>query len=247
MNPTGAGTVRAGGRIVATVRCLTPPRRSAETSAVLPYARPPRATGHMQPSANRPGEPDPLGSTAERRLLRRARDGSRSAVDALFARYVPWLRNWARGRLPQRIRGAIDTSDIVQGTLHDTIARLTWFEPKYAGALRAYLRRAVDNRIRDELRRVARHHAVTVPQEPVRPFDDAAPQFRQLLSEDSRRRYLAGLKQLTARERRLIVGRGELGYNYKKLAFVTGLSSPDAARMALRRAMLRLSDMMPDE
>ncbi len=201
----------------------------------------------MQPSSSQPDEPDSLGSASERRLVRRACDGSRSALDALFAWYVPWLRKWARGRLPQWVRGAIDTSDIVQGTLHDTVARLRWFEPKYAGALRAYLRRPVDNRIRDELRRVARHQGISVPQVPVRPFDDAAPQLGQLLTKESGRRYLTGLKQLTARDRRLIVGRGELGYNYKKLAFITGLSSPDAARMALRRAMLRLSDAIPDE
>lgn len=200
----------------------------------------------MQPSSQRPGAPDSLGSTSERRLLKRAVDGSESALDSLFTRYVPWLRRWARGRLPRFARGAIDTSDIVQGTLHDTLSRLSWFEPKHAGALRGYLRRAVDNRVRDELRRVARHQAIMLPQEPVRPFDTAAPQLRELLTDESRKRYLAGLKRLSARDRRLIVGRGELGYNYRKLALITGLSGPDAARMALRRAMLRLGDAMPE-
>ena len=179
--------------------------------------------------------------------MARACHGSRSAVDALFARYAPWLRRWARGRLPQRVRGAIDTSDVVQDSLHDTIARLSMFEPKHAGALRGYLRRAVDNRVRDELRRLARRPAIILPQESHRPFDDAAPQLRQALSAESWKHYLAGLKQLTAQERRLIVGRGELGYNYRQLALITRLPSPDAARMALRRAVLRLADMMPGD
>lgn len=193
-----------------------------------------------------PGEPDALGSTSERRLVAQACQGNRSAVDALFNRYAPWLRRWARGRLPQRVRGAIDTSDVVQDSLHDTIARLSLFEPKHAGALRGYLRRAVDNRIRDELRRVARRPAI-LPPEPDRPFDHAAPQLQEALTAEAWRHYLSGLKQLTDQERRLIVGRGELGYNYTQLAFITRLTSPDAARMALRRAVLRLAAMMPDD
>ena len=50
--------------------------------------------------------------------------GSRSAVDVLFARYGSWLRRWARGRLPAWARATVDTSDLVQDTLHHTFARL---------------------------------------------------------------------------------------------------------------------------
>ena len=41
----------------------------------------------------------------------------------------------------------------MQDVLHHTFARLTWFESTQASALRAYLRRAVENRVQDELRR----------------------------------------------------------------------------------------------
>ena len=58
--------------------------------------------------------------------------------------------------------------------------------------------------------------------------------------------YVAGLKRLTTRERRLLVGRAELGYNYRQLAFVEGLSTANAARKAVRRALVRLIAVMPD-
>ena len=57
-----------------------------------------------------------------------------------------------------------------------TFARLGGFKSKQTQALRIYLRRAVENRIRDELRQVARRRDITVPAEPVVASDaDAAP------------------------------------------------------------------------
>ena len=49
---------------------------------------------------------------------------------------------------------------------------------------------------------------------------------------------------LKVRDRRLIVGRAELGYNYAQLAAIEGLPTPDAARKALKRALIRLSELM---
>ena len=41
------------------------------------------------------------------------------------------------------------------------------------------------------------------------------------------------------------VGRAELGYTYAQLAAIERLPSADAARKALKRAVLRLSAVMP--
>ena len=68
----------------------------------------------------------------------------------------------------------------------------------------------------------------------------SAPQWRQLLDAEARR-YVEGLRRLRPRDRRLIVGRAELGYSYRQLASMERLPSPDAARMALRRALVQLS------
>ncbi len=148
------------------------------------------------------------------------------------------------GRLPPWVRGAIDTSDLVQDTLHHTFARLGGFKSKQASALRAYLRRGVENRIRDQMRRAIRRRDGIAPDERVRLSEEGAPQHQALVDEEAWRRYLAGLARLTARDRRLIVSRTELGYNYQQLAFVERLPSPDAARVALRRAVIRLTDVI---
>ena len=192
------------------------------------------------------GNTNPLATTSSLRLLLRARRGDRAAREALAARYFPWLRRWARGRLPYWARDGVDTSDLVQDTLLQTFKRIAKFEPQRDGALRAYLRLAVDNRIRDEMRRVARRPRVD-PSETTDLLVDGGPTpLEQFITDETWGRYLQGLQRLSPRERRLIVGRAEMGYSYKQLALIDGRSSPDAARMALRRALLRLSDEMPD-
>ncbi|MGQ0736833.1 MAG: hypothetical protein ACT4QD_24670 [Acidobacteriota bacterium] len=47
-------------------------------------------------------------------LLERARAGDRAAIDALFARCLPPLLRWSRGRLPKWARDLADTQDVVR-------------------------------------------------------------------------------------------------------------------------------------
>ena len=195
-------------------------------------------------SAQHGGESASGGSISERRLLERARRGSRSAIDTLFTRYRSWLRRRSRGRLPPWARDGIDTSDIVHDALHQTFARLESFESRHARALQAYLLRAVENRINDQLRRAKRRLNVIMPDASARLSDSAAPQHRQLVNDETRKRYAAGLERLTDRDRRLIVGRAELGYSYRQIAFMERLSTEAVARKALTRALRRLVDVM---
>ena len=198
-----------------------------------------------EPSSMAPGETAST-SSSESRLLEQVRRGSRGAAEALFERYGSWLRRWTRGRLPQRVRGSLDTSDLVQEALRYMFTRLDWFESKRASSLRAYLRRVIENRIRDELRRMTRRRHAIAPEQPVRMSDAGAPQLRRLVDDEAWRRYVDGLQRLSSRDRRLIAGRVEFGYNYRQLALVERMPSADAARMALRRALIRLGDVMAD-
>ena len=90
-------------------------------------------------------------------LVVRAREGDRLAVEALLQRSIPSLRRFAHGRLPAAARGSLDTGDLVQETVLHVLRRLDTFEPRHVGAMQAYLRQSVINRIRDEVRRIGRH------------------------------------------------------------------------------------------
>src|SRR5688572_12630180 len=89
-------------------------------------------------------------------LVARARAGAEDAAARLPARHLTPLRRWARGRLPKWARDATDTDDLVQDTLLQTFRRLGDFQVRGPGALQAYLRQAIVNRVRDELRRKGR-------------------------------------------------------------------------------------------
>ena len=89
-------------------------------------------------------------------LVQRARQGDHAALDDLCARYLPRLRRWAHGRLPGWARDAVDTQDIVQATLTQVVQHIDAFDPRHEGAFQAYVRQALLNRIRDEIRRAHR-------------------------------------------------------------------------------------------
>src|SRR3954463_3518172 len=94
-------------------------------------------------------------------LLARARGGDARALNAIFGRYLPRLRRWASGRLPLWARDAADTQDLVQDTLMQTPQQPDRSEPRHEGALQAYLRQAVMNRIRNHIRDSQRRPAET--------------------------------------------------------------------------------------
>jgi RNA polymerase sigma-70 factor (ECF subfamily) len=96
-------------------------------------------------------------------LLKRAREGDRDAMEQAFMRQLQTLRRWASGRLPHWARDVADTDDLIQDVFLQTFKRIDDFEARGPGALHAYLRQSVLNRMRDEIRRRVR-----------RPRDDLA-------------------------------------------------------------------------
>jgi RNA polymerase sigma factor (sigma-70 family) len=175
-------------------------------------------------------------------LLARARAGDGSALDEVFARAIPPLRRWASGRLPRWARGVVDTDDLVQETVINTLKRIDVFEYRVDAALQGYLRQAVMNRIRNEIRRVTRHPAPDT-------LDSAAPDqgispLEALIGKQTVEAYDEALAQLEPAEREAIVGRVELGLSYQELAQAMGRPSADAARMAVGRAMLKLAALL---
>jgi len=175
-------------------------------------------------------------------LLASARAGDRDALDRLLARQLPRLRRWATGRLPSWARDRGDTEDLVQESVIQTLRKLDGFEPRHEGALQAYLRQAVMNAIRDALRRAGRRPAV-VPLAADLRDRDASP-LEQAIGGESIERYEAALTRLREQDREAVIARVELGYSYDELAEVLGKPTPEAARMAVTRAMRALAEQM---
>lgn len=175
-------------------------------------------------------------------LLERARAGDRTAVDALFARCLPPLSRWARGRLPLWARDLAETQDVVQEALVQTFKHLKTFEARGEGALQAYLRQAVMNRIRDHIRRVGRREPADALDSHV--ADDSPSPLEQAVGRQAVERYEAALARLSDTDRELIVASVELGYTFEQLADATGRASPDAARKAAKRALVKLAEEM---
>ena len=185
-------------------------------------------------------------ASSSQELFERARKGDARALDRLFARYLPRLRRWAHRRVPTWARDAADTADLVQETVFHTLRRLDSFEPQRDGALLGYLRRSLLNRVRDQFRRASRRPQLDPLADGLdeRVAIDAESPLDRVIGHDDRRRYEAALKRLRPIDRRAIVASIELGYNYEQLALVLDKPSGPAARLAVRRALLRLGEEM---
>jgi len=175
-------------------------------------------------------------------LVALAQNGDRAALEMLFARHEAPLRRWASGRLPRWARDLADTDDIVQEALLQTFKRVNDFEARSTGSLFAYLRTAVLNRIRDTLRR--RGRTPNLSELDSQEADRVPSPLDQAINHEAVERYERALAQLTPEDQDAIIARVEMGYSYAELAESLGKPSPDAARQAVRRALVRLLEGM---
>ena len=202
----------------------------------------------MQADRLEPIRPEASASSSQE-LLERARKGDAGALNRLFERYLPRLHRWAHRRVPTWARDAADTADLVQETVFHTLRRLDSFKPQRDGALLGYLRRSLVNRVHDQFRRASRRPQLEplVDGRDEHVANDEASPLDVVIDHDDRRRYEAALKRLRPIDRRAIVASIELGYNYEQLALVLNKPTAPAARLAVRRALLRLGDEMRRE
>jgi RNA polymerase sigma-70 factor, ECF subfamily len=182
----------------------------------------------------------PLESSVE--LLARARDGDAEALNELLLRYLPRLKRWATGRLPHTARDLLDTGDIVQETVVKAVRNIDRLEVRDDGALQAYLRQALKNRLADAYRRGRVHMDDTAVKSDL-PARDASP-LEEAIGGEAVRRYEAALERLQPLDRQAVILRVELCYEYDHIARMLGKSSASAARVAVSRALARLSREM---
>lgn len=202
----------------------------------------PSQDGPKADSADSEGAGD-LTSTIE--LLDRYKRGDNEAVSLLVERSLPPLKRWARGRLPDWARSLAETQDLVQDAVIRAIPHLKHFEARHPGALQAYLRQAIANHIRDEIRKVNSRPPIggDLPESKV---DPGPSPLERAIGRERLDRYDAALAKLRPVEREAIVARLELQQSYEEVALALGKPSADAARMVVARAVKNLIRAMDD-
>jgi RNA polymerase sigma-70 factor (ECF subfamily) len=177
-------------------------------------------------------------------LIDRIRSGEAAAREQLIERYLPAMRKWARGRLPVGTRDLADTDDLVQVTFLRALDRLKDFEYRGEGAFVAYLRRALQNRIRDETRRAGRKPRAEGLDEPL--VDPRPSPLEEVIGVEALESYEAALSRLKEVQQEAVVLRIELGFTYEEIAQALGSPSANAARMTVTRALVRLAEVMDE-
>ena len=198
------------------------------------------AQGGSVPELPSPAAAD-LESTAS--LLIQARAGDAAARDRLLRRYLPSLQRWARGRL-RGVRDLSDTDDLVQITLVRALDRMDGFEPRGPGSFLAYLRRILQNQIREEFRRARnRPRVVGLPED--LEAGERSP-LERAIDREALEAYEAGLAQLSGPQQEAVILRVEMGWSYPEIAVVLGCPSANAARMVVARALVRLAEVIDE-
>lgn len=186
----------------------------------------------------------PVGMTSTVDLLERYKEGDEEAINQLVERSIPPLKRWARGRLPPWARSLAETQDLVQNAVLRALPHLRTFEVRHPGALQAYLRQAIDNHIRDEIRKVkARPTAQPLSEEQL---DEAPSPLEQAIGREGLARYEAALNRLRPIDREAIIARIELQQSYDEIALALSKPTADAARMTVVRAIKNLLEAMSD-
>jgi RNA polymerase sigma-70 factor (ECF subfamily) len=195
--------------------------------------------GGVDPEGGSP-ECGSLDSTT--RLLARIREGDDRARDQLIQRYLQTLKRWAHGRLPPHARGLADTDDLVQSTLLRALSHLSSFEPQHDGAFLAYLRKALLNQIRDEIRRAGRKPGSNGVAEDLASREPSPVEVA--IGREALASYEEALARLSDREQQAVFLRVELGMEYQAIAEALGIATANAARMCVGRAIVRLAEGM---
>lgn len=199
-----------------------------------------------------PGDRD---LTATICLVGAAKKGDRQALESLFARYLPRVRQIVALRLGQRQRKFLEVEDVVQETLYTIFRDLDRFEQTSEGSFRNWLAKCVECKIVDLARNV---EAKKRGGGQVRRFGDFAgeslsgsifagkcPTPSQVAqAKETEERLEAALLGLPAHYREVIILRQLCEMSYGEVARALGFREEAAARKACSRALAKLKALL---
>ena len=152
------------------------------------------------------------------------------------------LTCFAAGRVPPRIRGMVESQDLVAEAVEKGLRKILELDLSREGALLSYLRRVFKNLIVDKVRAADRRPSpVSLDDQHA---DDQTSPLDKALDREKVELYEDALQQLKPRDAEVILLRMEQQASYDEIAVQMGLPTANAARVAVRRALLRLAHEM---
>ncbi len=183
-------------------------------------------------------------------LAGRARHGDRDAFDALIRRSQPRIARLVRVRMGAELRAVEESGDVVQSALADAMRDLPRFDDRGEGSFLRWLTCVVENKIRHHVRDLQRD--CRDPKRAVPLSATGAAQCAQrepspsahAVTQETEERYRIAMDQLASIDREVVLLHVELGWTHQDIAEALGLTSADAVRKRVTRAVARLGLLM---
>jgi RNA polymerase sigma-70 factor (ECF subfamily) len=183
-------------------------------------------------------------------LLRRAKEGSGDALEVLYSRFAGKLLALIRLRMGRKLRGQMESRDILQATLLKSFQNIGQFESCETSSLMGWLARIAENEMRDlgdhhrRQRRDAERN-VALDDQPGEIPAGGRSALSQVIWGQEAERLEQALESLDQPQREIILLRKFEELSFKEIGEHLG-KSEDACRMMLARAMTKLTLKMAE-
>jgi RNA polymerase sigma-70 factor (ECF subfamily) len=181
------------------------------------------------------------------RLLGRARQGDRSALEQVMGSCRPWLLQRARTRLPRGLARKQDASDVVQEVQYQAAAQIGAFQGRSLGEFRAWLAGILDRRVFRALRFWKEQRRDLSREQPLSPSWSAQGELAgsatsvlgRLAHEEQRERVELAKSWCREDDRVVIALHLDEGRSHDEIATALGITAA-AARQRFSRALRRV-------
>ncbi len=180
-------------------------------------------------------------------LAERAKAGDSAALTELLERVRPRLERWAALRLGPLLRTHVDVEDLVQETLRRVWQALRHFEGRTAKDMERWLRSILENRIRDDVDRLATAKRDATRQRPLaaEPAGRAPTASQISLRLEEQRRVVDAMLALPEADRLILRLIRFEGRSYEEAGEALGISAKNAG-VRLVRAMQALRERLAE-
>ncbi len=177
-------------------------------------------------------------------LIERARAGSGSALESLYARCAGKLLPLIRLRMGRSLRSELESQDVLQAVLLKSFQRIGQFEGRATGSLMAWMARIAENEIRDRADYQGRQRRDAARRVPLDEAEELPQPLRSALSQvivtEETEHLERALESLPAGQCEIILLRQFEELTFPEISARLG-KSQDACRMMFARAMTALT------